>query len=197
VAVIAPLTHSSAEGPVTIRSATEADAAAVVSLLTRAFAETEFLSRLPEEAPPSSSGHDALLRRVPQSPVELFLVATLDNAVIAIATLKGSTLQRFAHSAELAVAVAKDHWRRGIGSALMRALLDWADHQGLIRLWIEVVETNERAIRLYETLGFELEGRLRARRRHGDQLVDNLLMARVLLDSPLGVETPGSHSQRH
>jgi RimJ/RimL family protein N-acetyltransferase len=61
----------------------------------------------------------------------------------------------------------------------MRALLEWADSQKLVRLWLEVVENNERAIRLYESLSFELEGRSRARRKHRDQLLDNLLMSSV------------------
>ena len=68
---------------------------------------------------------------------------------------------------------------RGNGRALLEALLGWADARGLVRVALEVVETNTRAIRLYESLGFEHEGRLRCRRKHGALYLDSHQMARV------------------
>jgi RimJ/RimL family protein N-acetyltransferase len=62
---------------------------------------------------------------------------------------------------------------------LVCALLDWADSRGLVRIALEVVETNVGAVRLYESLGFEHEGRLRCRRKHGSTYLDNHLMARI------------------
>lgn len=54
---------------------------------------------------------------------------------------------------------------------------------GTVRVALEVVETSSRAIALYVSLGFEHEGRLRARRRHGDIYLDTHAMARVRLPS--------------
>lgn len=45
--------------------------------------------------------------------------------------------------------------RRGLGEALMRAVLDEARARGLREVTLEVLEQNEPAIRLYERLGFE------------------------------------------
>jgi ribosomal protein S18 acetylase RimI-like enzyme len=45
--------------------------------------------------------------------------------------------------------------RRGIGEALLRAVIDEARARGLRRIVLEVLEQNEPARRLYERLGFE------------------------------------------
>ena len=69
---------------------------------------------------------------------------------------------------------------RGVGRRLLEALLDVADNYlGLIRVELEVMVDNERAIRLYEHCGFIQEGRKRQAIRRGDGYVDTLLMARV------------------
>lgn len=47
----------------------------------------------------------------------------------------------------------------------MESLLVWADTHGVVRVALEVVETNTAGIGLYASLGFEHEGRLRARRK--------------------------------
>ncbi len=51
-------------------------------------------------------------------------------------------------------------WRgRGVGTALLKSLLEWATAHPLIeKVWLEVFATNERAIRLYRKLGFVEEG---------------------------------------
>lgn len=64
---------------------------------------------------------------------------------------------------------------------MAQTLLDWADERGVVRIALEVVETNLGAIRLYESLGFEHEGRLRCRTKLGGAYFDNYLMARVRL----------------
>jgi ribosomal protein S18 acetylase RimI-like enzyme len=65
----------------------------------------------------------------------------------------------------------------GIGSALMDALVDEARRRGGLRMTLRVLATNPGARRLYERLGFEVEGVLRGEFRAGDDYVDDLLMA--------------------
>jgi ribosomal protein S18 acetylase RimI-like enzyme len=67
---------------------------------------------------------------------------------------------------------------RGVGRALMEALIDQARARGGRRMTLRVFGPNERARRLYERLGFELEGVLRGEFRVGDDdFVDDLFMA--------------------
>ncbi|MEO7424310.1 MAG: GNAT family N-acetyltransferase [Fibrobacteria bacterium] len=65
-----------------------------------------------------------------------------------------------ADEAELqSLAVAKDHWGRGVGSSLMESLLAWAKAGGLRTLHLEVREGNERARDFYARWGFTPAGR--------------------------------------
>lgn len=74
-----------------------------------------------------------------------------------------------------------DAWQgRGIGRRLLESLLELADdYLGLTRVQLEVWADNQRAIRLYETLGFEPEGRKRNAVRRRGEYVDVLLMGRL------------------
>jgi RimJ/RimL family protein N-acetyltransferase len=76
-----------------------------------------------------------------------------------------------------------DHgWRgRGVGSALVRAALDWARGQGLHKLCLEVFPHNAAAIAMYRKCGFVEEGRLvRQYRRASGELWDAIVMGQLL-----------------
>jgi L-phenylalanine/L-methionine N-acetyltransferase len=84
------------------------------------------------------------------------------------------------HAAELSVAVGAAHQGKGVGSALIAALLELADSWlGLRRVELHVLAGNERARAVYERHGFTLEGRLRAYAVSGGRLADAWLMARL------------------
>ena len=52
------------------------------------------------------------------------------------------------------IAVAAEHRGRGLGSALMRHIMQDVMEQGVTRATLEVRESNQAARRLYESLGF-------------------------------------------
>jgi GNAT superfamily N-acetyltransferase len=54
------------------------------------------------------------------------------------------------------VGVISSARRQGIGETLMRALHDEARARGIARIWLEVIEQNEAAYRLYEKLGYDV-----------------------------------------
>lgn len=96
------------------------------------------------------------------------------------------------HVAHIGLSVHPEFQRLGLGRALMDALLDWATlgpgaqppDPPISRIDLFVLADNTRAIALYESLGFTVEGRRRRMIRRPDGgFVDDLLMARIL-DSP-------------
>jgi L-phenylalanine/L-methionine N-acetyltransferase len=107
------------------------------------------------------------------------LVAVVDGRVVGMAGLhvKRGKLRQ---GGEIGMMVHEQFQGRGVGRKLLVALLDIADnHLGLLRVELEVFPDNDRAIGLYERLGFEHEGRKRkAVLRRGGH-ADVLLMARV------------------
>lgn len=179
MATIEPRTIALRAGSATIRVAQPADAAGVTSLRVALAHESEFLSSEPDEVRTNLSEAADFLGRRLSSTVDLYILAEVRGRVIGIASLDGSTQRRFGHGVTLGLGVCRDHWRQGVGRALVCTLLDWADARGIVRVALEVVESNAAAIRLYEALGFEHEGRLRCRRKHGSVYLDNHVMARL------------------
>jgi len=112
----------------------------------------------------------------------LLLVAEVDGEVVGNAGLQqqtGISLRR-RHVMGLGMAVAPTHWRRGVGSALMRGLIDWADHwAGVLRIELTVFSDNAPAIALYQRHGFEVEGTLRRYALRNGRYEDVLTMARL------------------
>ena len=107
------------------------------------------------------------------------LVAELDGQVVAVTGLTQHEHNR-SHAAHVGMMVHADHQGRGIGSALMEAILDLAvNWLGLTRLQLEVYPDNRRAIRLYEKYGFEVEGVYRAYAFRDGRYVDTLVMGRL------------------
>ena len=75
-----------------------------------------------------------------------------------------------------------DEWKgKGIGSALMKAVIEMADNWlNLKRLELEVYTDNTAAIKLYEKFGFEIEGTLRKHAFRAGKYVDSYAMARII-----------------
>ena len=78
---------------------------------------------------------------------------------------------------ELGMLVDRD-WRGcGVGSALLRATIDWARGHGLHKLSLEVFAHNTAAIALYRKCGFVEEGhRVKHYRRASGELWDSIVM---------------------
>jgi RimJ/RimL family protein N-acetyltransferase len=79
--------------------------------------------------------------------------------------------------ADLGMLVAEGWRRRGVGSALLRAGIDWAGRVGAHKIGLQVWPHNRAAIALYERFGFQVEGRLRRHyRRRSGELWDAIVM---------------------
>jgi putative acetyltransferase len=107
------------------------------------------------------------------------LVAELEGQVLGYASLSVSGGRR-RFTGGIGLMVHDDYVGRGIGRALMEALLHLADNfLGLKRVELDVMVDNAAAIHLYESLGFEREGIMRAANFRGGTFVDLLMMGRV------------------
>ena len=125
----------------------------------------------------------ALMESTP--PGSLMLAAELDQQIVG----QGSLIRmrgRQAHMAELGIAVHDDFTGKGIGTALLDAMLDAADRWlGVRRTQLYVNADNAQAIALYERHGFALEGTHRAYALRDGAYVDVLCMARFGGADPL------------
>jgi L-phenylalanine/L-methionine N-acetyltransferase len=122
-------------------------------------------------------------KRLADPPPGLFsLVACVENdEIVGEASLRTfPNAPRRRHVGGIGMAVRDDWQGKGVGTALMQAIVDLADNWlNLTRLELEVYTDNAPAIRLYEKFDFQIEGtRVDFAFREG-QYVDAYCMARL------------------
>lgn len=99
--------------------------------------------------------------------------------VVGCITLYVNQSPRARHSASIGVMVHRDYQGKGIGRALFSKVLDLADNWlMLVRIELGVFVDNERAIKLYNSLGFEIEGRKKYAAIRNGKYDDEYIMAR-------------------
>lgn len=87
-------------------------------------------------------------------------------------------LSATSHVSQLTVVVHPGHTGKGYGRVLMEHAIDWARRSdGVEKIELRVRSTNQRAIALYESLGFTREGQLRKRIKLQQGYVDDICMA--------------------
>lgn len=108
------------------------------------------------------------------------LVAVIGGRVAGHLGVIGNTAPRRKHVASFGLCVHPDDQGKGVGGALLRALVDLADNWlNLVRVELTVAADNTRAIALYERHGFVHEGRARCDSFRAGRYVDTLHMARI------------------
>ena len=145
----------------TIRSAAEEDASELVAVRLQIDGETENMDRERGEGFLDEAAFRELVRADSESERNLFLVAVANGRIVAFSRCQGSSLKRLAHRVEFGVGVLQEYWGYGIGKQLLQESIAWADEQGVKKMTLHVLETNEKAIGLYQRLGFETEGVLK------------------------------------
>jgi L-phenylalanine/L-methionine N-acetyltransferase len=122
--------------------------------------------------------------------LDLFLIAERGGQPLGSAGLHpaGTRLRR-RHVAMLGISVIGPAQGQGVGTALMQALVDYADRWAqILRIELTVYADNPRAIGLYRRFGFQHEGTHRAYALRDGVYVDTLSMAR-LHPNPPGLPT--------
>ncbi len=128
--------------------------------------------------------------------LDLQLVACEGDRLLGCAGLHpGGAQLRRRHVMGLGIAVLPAAQRSGVGSALMQALLDYADGWGqVLRIELTVFTDNAGAIRLYERFGFRHEGTHRGYALRNGVYADVHSMARLHPKPPL-VSWPEAQTQ--
>lgn len=144
---------------VAIREAQPRDAAAILSALNQIGGETDFLTFGGGELNYPVEAQENIIEAFAIRDNSVMMVAEIEGKVVAIATFDGAPRARLAHTGELGISILQAYWGLGIGRRMMDMLIDWAGRTGVIRkINLRVHEKNERAIELYEKIGFRQEG---------------------------------------
>ncbi|MFC0820197.1 GNAT family N-acetyltransferase [Moraxella marmotae] len=103
-----------------------------------------------------------------------------DYQIIGNAALRTETNPRRRHIGNFVIAVSESHQGQGVGSQLMRTILDLADNWlNLKRVELTVYTDNEKAITLYQKFGFIIEGEHQKFAFRNGEFVNAYTMARI------------------
>ena len=142
---------------ITIERASPADAASLLDFLKQAGTETDNLTFGAEGLPFSVESEMSYLQSIEASHDEIMLVGKDKGKIVANASLSRMP-RRMQHRGDFSVAVLKDYWNQGIGSQLLREIIDFAKEHGYTIIDLQVRSDNLSAIHVYEKYGFRKIG---------------------------------------
>lgn len=103
--------------------------------------------------------------------------AVIDNKIVGMIGLLRDAGIVSKHRAHIISFWVKPEYRgQGIGKKLIQSLQDFAQTHEIRKLYLYVTKTQESAIRLYKSLGFEKVGELKEHTKYDDNYFDQYLM---------------------
>lgn len=165
-----------------IREAIPSDAKEILAFSKQTGEETPYLVYGPEGLELSEAFETMYLEGLLEKENEIMLIATINNEeLIGLASVGSNDKPKTRHVGEVGVTVAKEFWGFGIGTVLMEEVEQWARESGVIRrLELTVHAENERAIRLYEKMGYQKEGKLTRALYIDGEFADAYLMSHLI-----------------
>lgn len=148
--------------------------------------EREYLIHEPDEIRRSAATLAPLLDRLCADPASLCLVATFNWIPVGLMMLRTPRPRRVSHGSRLTLMVSRPHRGKGLGRTMLEIGLGWAEMNPLLLVVsLAVAAHNHAALALYQSLGFEIEGRRRCRLRISrHHFEDELLLSRFVKDFP-------------
>jgi RimJ/RimL family protein N-acetyltransferase len=160
-----------------IREAEVEDARAVLDYINAISGESDFLSFGPGEFELTEPDEEEFLRQCRASDNQLYLLAIIDDILVATLNFSGGRRPRLRHRGEFGISVRQEYCGLGVGSRMLDALIEWAREGGIVKkINLRVRTDNRRAIRLYLHHGFVVEGTIHKEMVVGDRYYDHYWM---------------------
>ncbi len=155
---IEPKIINAGDKKILLRNATEQDAGMLIDYLRITCGETRFLVKEPDEINLTLEQEKEFINQNNHSENALLILAFLDGEYVGNCSLTGMNASRYKHRASVGIALYQRYTGRGIGRAMLEWLCVTAKEKGFEQLELEVVSSNERAVRLYQRIGFQIYG---------------------------------------
>lgn len=142
-----------------LRSPDMFDAEQLLEHMRKTSKETEFMSRYPEEITVSVEAQARFLQMIEQDADNFMLAAYIDGRMVGNA---GVTRVRdnikYRHRATFGISLQEEVCGIGLGSIMMEEILEIVKGTSFEQLELSVFGDNQRAIHLYEKMGFQKAG---------------------------------------
>lgn len=173
-------THSTKDGRrVIVREADANDAETIVSVINSVAAERVYtpIDRFPHDV---DWERNYIQEHVKEKKDRLIAVAVLEGKIVGVCDLHPGRHETNRHVGGLGMSVVKDYREIGVGTAMMKYLMDWAKDHNVEKLYLSVFSTNRRAINLYKKFNFQVEGKRGRQYKIEGKYVDEVLMGKFL-----------------
>ncbi|WP_019680527.1 GNAT family N-acetyltransferase [Ruminococcus flavefaciens] len=137
-----------------IREAVPDDAENMILYLNQVGGESDNLLHGENEFLVPIEGVKRKLAMSKDSENSIVLIALENEQIIARAELEGYYPARIHHRAKFSISVRKDHWNQGIGTEMIKRIIEQAKKINIRIIELEVITDNAGAIALYHKMGF-------------------------------------------
>lgn len=110
----------------------------------------------------------------------IFVAENKNKELVGYLFAIGGKANRNRHSVYIVIGILKDFQGQGIGRKLFIALEKWALTQAVHRLELTVVTKNQAGVKLYQKMGFEIEGTKRNSLFINHEFVDEYYMSKMI-----------------
>lgn len=167
--------------PIVIRKANKSDANAMLEYINAISRESDFLTFGEGEFGKTIEQEKSFIDNISKQNNSLFIIAEVEGKIVGNLNFSGGARSRTAHTGEFGVSVLKEHWGQGIGTKLIKYLIEWCKQSGIIRkINLRVRSDNNSAIHVYKKLGFNEEGVILRDFFINDRFYDSVFMGLII-----------------
>ncbi|SFD28613.1 GNAT family N-acetyltransferase [Clostridium uliginosum] len=145
--------------PCILRSPNEDDAEKMIEYLKITSKETHFMVRYPEEIKMTIDAEKECLKNNLISDKDIMIAAFVNGELAGNAGISCVRNHiKLKHRAVFGISIKEKYWNNGIGSILLKEIIEQAKKMGYEQIELGVFSDNEKAQVLYKKYGFEVWG---------------------------------------
>ncbi|MCM3741303.1 GNAT family N-acetyltransferase [Oceanobacillus luteolus] len=163
-----------------IRGIERSDAAELAHLVNEVEATSEYMLWETGERQVTVEKQLKMIEEMSKSSNSTIIVAEVEGSLVGYLFAIGGNAKRNRHSVYIVTGILEKYRGKGIGTKLFTALDEWAKFNGIHRMELTVVTTNEAGTRLYKKSGFEIEGTKRSSLLIDGTYMDEYYMSKLI-----------------
>jgi len=165
-----------------VRPAVKEDAAPFLDLWNALDTETEFMLYEPNERKATLDSQQTMLSNASESDnVHIIVLACNETHLLAgFCAGRRSSNHRDKHVLHVVIGIRQGFTGKQWGRRLLGQLEAWAGSVGIVRLELNVMVNNQRAVSLYKAMGYKVEGTRKQSVALNSGFVDEHVMAKLI-----------------
>lgn len=145
-----------------IREAHIKDAENVVNYIKKVSDETNFMISDSTERELDVKKEEEFLQNIQKSIITKMFLYEINKKIVGICNLRGINKSRIKHRVNLGISVLKEYWGNGIAKKLINYAINYCRENSIKKIELTVRTDNERALKLYKSFGFFIEGEIKS-----------------------------------